>query len=87
VLFGVYTPELFQLRCGCAPTAFAIRSAAPATIVSPFIVIGLFQSYGIIGVLALMALLLVIQIIAVWGWGVEPRAKPLEVLELQGGAK
>jgi hypothetical protein len=38
-------------------------------------------------VLALMALLLVIQIIAVWGWGVEPRAKPLELLELQGGAK
>ena len=37
--------------------------------------------------LALMALLLVIQIVAVWGWGVEPRAKPLEVLELAGGTK
>jgi hypothetical protein len=29
----------------------------------------------------------VIQIIAVWGWGVEPRAKPLEVLELPSAAK
>ena len=58
-----------------------------ATIVSPFIVIALFQSYGIVGVLALMALLLVIQIVAVWGWGVEPRAKPLELLELQGRTK
>jgi MFS transporter, putative metabolite:H+ symporter len=87
VLFGVYTPELFPTEVRLRANGICNTFGRAATIVSPFIVIGLFQSYGIIGVLALMALLLVIQIIAVWGWGVEPRAKPLELLELQGGAK
>jgi putative MFS transporter len=87
VLFGVYTPELFPTEVRLRANGICNTFGRAATIVSPFIVIGLFQSYGIIGVLALMALLLVIQIVAVWGWGVEPRAKPLEVLELAGGTK
>jgi putative MFS transporter len=87
VLFGVYTPELFPTEVRLRANGICNTFGRAATIVSPFIVIGLFQTYGIIGVLGLMALLLVIQIIAVWGWGVEPRAKPLEVLELAGQTK
>ncbi len=87
VLFGVYTPELFPTEVRLRANGICNTFGRAATIVSPFIVIALFQSYGIVGVLALMALLLVIQIVAVWGWGVEPRAKPLELLELQGGTK
>jgi putative MFS transporter len=87
VLFGVYTPELFPTEVRLRANGICNTFGRAATIVSPFIVIALFQAYGIAGVLGLMALLLVIQIIAVWGWGVEPRAKPLEVLELPGAAK
>ena len=87
VLFGVYTPELFPTEVRLRANGICNTFGRAATIVSPFIVIALFQSYGIVGVLALMALLLVIQIVAVWGWGVEPRAKPLELLELQGRTK
>jgi putative MFS transporter len=87
VLFGVYTPELFPTEVRLRANGICNTLGRAATIVSPFIVIGLFQSYGIVGVLALMALLLLIQIVAVWGWGVEPRAKPLELLEMQGGTK
>jgi putative MFS transporter len=87
VLFGVYTPELFPTEVRLRANGICNTFGRAATIVSPFIVIGLFQGYGIVGVLALMALLLLIQIVAVWGWGVEPRAKPLEVMELQGGTK
>jgi putative MFS transporter len=87
VLFGVYTPELFPTEVRLRANGICNTFGRAATIVSPFIVIALFQTYGIAGVLALMALLLVVQIIAVWGWGVEPRAKPLEVLELPGTAR
>ncbi len=81
MVIGVYTPELF-------PTAIRLRAnglchtfGRAATIVSPFIVLWLSQTYGIAGVLALMIALLVVQIIAVWGWGVEPRQRSLENLD------
>jgi MFS transporter, putative metabolite:H+ symporter len=50
--------------------------------VSPFIVLWLSQNYGIAGVLSMMIALLALQILAVWRWGVEPRQRPLEQLEL-----
>jgi putative MFS transporter len=49
--------------------------------VSPFIVLWLSQGYGVAGVLALMIALLVVQIIAVWGWGVETRHRSLEQMD------
>jgi MFS transporter, putative metabolite:H+ symporter len=81
VLFGVYTPELFPTEVRLRANGICNTLGRAATIVSPFIVIFLFQNYRIAGVLALMVLLLAIQIVAVWAWGVEPRAKPLEALE------
>jgi putative MFS transporter len=81
VLFGVYTPELFPTEVRLRANGICNTLGRAATIVSPFIVIFLFQNYKIAGVLALMVLLLLILIIAVWAWGVEPRAKPLEALE------
>jgi MFS transporter, putative metabolite:H+ symporter len=81
VLFGVYTPELFPTEVRLRANGICNTLGRAATIVSPFIVVALFQSYSIAGVLALMIVLLLIQIIAVWGWGVEPRARPLESLD------
>jgi putative MFS transporter len=81
MLFGVYTPELFPTDVRLRANGICHTFGRAATIVSPFIVLWLSQSYGIAGVLALMVALLAIQIIAVWGWGVEPRQRPLEQLD------
>jgi putative MFS transporter len=51
-----------------------------ATIISPFIVVALFKAYGVAGVTAFMAALLVLQIIAVAAWGIEPARRSLEDL-------
>ena len=86
LLFGVYTPELFPTEVRLRANGICNTLGRAATIVSPFIVIALFQSYKIAGVLSLMIVLLLIQILAVWAWGVEPRAKPLEALDAPAAA-
>jgi putative MFS transporter len=47
-------------------------------VVSPFIVGALIASSGLPGVLWLMIGVVVIQILVVWAWGVEPRNRGLE---------
>jgi MFS transporter, putative metabolite:H+ symporter len=86
ILFGVYTPELFPTEVRLRANGICNTLGRAATIVSPFIVVALFQSYKIAGVLSLMVVLLLIQIVAVWGWGVEPRARPLEALDRPAAA-
>ena len=51
VLFGVYTPELFPTEVRLRANGICNTLGRAATIVSPFIVIALFQSYKIAGVL------------------------------------
>jgi putative MFS transporter len=48
--------------------------------VTPLAVVALFKGYGVGGVLALMIGLLVVQIIVVWAWGIEPARRGLEHL-------
>jgi hypothetical protein len=57
------------------------RCRRAATIVSPFIVLALFLNYGLTGVLALMIGLLIIHIIVIAVWGIEPANRGLEDLE------
>jgi MFS transporter, putative metabolite:H+ symporter len=78
LLYGVYTPELF-------PTALRLRAngicnmlGRGTTIVSPFIVVALFKAYGVAGVTSFMIGLLIVLIVAVWGWGIEPAGLALE---------
>ncbi|MBI3517655.1 MAG: MFS transporter [Proteobacteria bacterium] len=78
VLFGVYTPELFPTEIRLRANGICNTLGRAATIVSPFIVVALFGSYGVTGVLALMIGLMLLQIVVVWGWGVEPAGRRLE---------
>ena len=78
ILFGVYTPELFPTEVRLRANGICNTIGRAATIVSPFIVVGLFQTYRVGGVLSLMIGLLIVQIIVVYLWGVEPRNRPLE---------
>jgi MFS transporter, putative metabolite:H+ symporter len=81
ILFGVYTPELFPTEIRLRANGICNTIGRAATIFSPFAVIVLFQSYGVRGVLSLMIALLIIQIVVVYAWGVEPNQRPLEALE------
>jgi putative MFS transporter len=51
-----------------------------ATILTPLVVVALFKAYGVGGVLSLMIALLVMQIVVVWAWGIEPAKRGLEAL-------
>jgi putative MFS transporter len=78
ILFGVYTPELFPTEIRLRANGICNTLGRGATVVSPFIVGALMASYKLPGVVWLMIALVVIQIVVVWTWGVEPRNRGLE---------
>jgi MFS transporter, putative metabolite:H+ symporter len=78
ILFGVYTPELFPTEIRLRANGICNTFGRGATVVSPFIVGALMASYQLPGVVWLMIGLVVVQIVAVWAWGVEPRNRGLE---------
>src|SRR4029077_5152661 len=78
ILFGVYTPELFPTEIRLRANGICNTFGRGATVVSPFVVGALMASYQLPGVVWLMIGLVVIQIVVVWAWGVEPRNRGLE---------
>jgi putative MFS transporter len=78
VLFGVYTPELFPTEIRLRANGICNTLGRGATVISPFIVGALMASYKLPGVVWLMIGLVLVQIIVVWAWGVEPRNRALE---------
>jgi putative MFS transporter len=78
ILFGVYTPELFPTEIRLRANGICNTLGRGATVVSPFIVGSLMASYKLPGVVWLMIGLVIIQIVVVWVWGVEPRNRGLE---------
>jgi putative MFS transporter len=84
ILFGVYTPELFPTEIRLRANGICNTLGRGATVVSPFIVGSLMTSYQLPGVVWLMIGLVLIQIVVVWAWGVEPRNRGLE--EVAGAA-
>ncbi len=78
ILFGVYTPELFPTEIRLRANGICNTLGRGATVVSPFIVGALMASYKLPGVVWLMIALVVVQIVVVWAWGVEPRNRGLE---------
>jgi putative MFS transporter len=81
LLFAIYVPELFPTDVRMRATGICNTLGRGATIVTPFIVVALLHSYGIGGVLSLIIGLLVVQIIVVLIYGVEPRKRRLEEME------
>jgi putative MFS transporter len=78
ILFGVYTPELFPTEIRLRANGICNTLGRGATVISPFIVGALMASYQLPGVIWLMIGLVVVQIVVVWAWGVEPRNRGLE---------
>jgi putative MFS transporter len=78
ILFGVYTPELFPTEIRLRANGICNTFGRGATVVSPFIVGALMANYNLPGVVWLMIGLVLVQIVVVWAWGVEPRNRGLE---------
>jgi MFS transporter, putative metabolite:H+ symporter len=78
ILFGVYTTELFPTEIRLRANGICNTLGRGATVVSPFIVGALMASYQLPGVVWLMIGLVLVQIVVVWAWGVEPRNRGLE---------
>jgi putative MFS transporter len=84
ILYGVYPPELFPTEIRLRANGICNMFGRGATVISPFIVGSLIASYKLPGVIWLMIGLVVIQILVVWAWGVEPRNRGLEDVAAKG---
>jgi len=84
LLFGIYIPELFPTEVRLRASGMVNTLGRGATIITPFLVVTLFESRGISGVLSLMIGLLLLQIVVVALMGIEPRQKSLEDLDFGG---
>jgi len=83
LLFGVYTPELFPTEIRLRANGICNTLGRLATVFSPFMVGALMVRYKLPGVVWLMIGLLIVQIIVVWVWGIEPAKRRLEELEMK----
>ena len=81
LLFAVYIPELFPTEVRMRASGICNTFGRGATILTPFIVVSLFRSYGVGGVVGFLIGLLVVQIFVVLLFGVEPRKRRLEEID------
>ena len=81
LLFAIYVPELFPTDVRMRAAGICNTAGRAATMITPFFVVALLRSYGIGGVLAMIIGLLVVQIVVVVLFGVEPKKRRLEELD------
>lgn len=81
LLFAIYIPELFPTDVRMRAVGICNTFGRGATIVTPFMVVALLRSYGIGGVLSLMIGFLIVQILVVFFFGVEPKNRRLEEMD------
>ena len=78
LLFGIYIPELFPTELRLRAAGICNTFGRGATIVTPFIVIYLFDTRGVAGVTLVMEGLLAILALVLLIFGVEPAKRSLE---------
>ena len=81
ILYGVYTPELFPTEIRLRANGICNMFGRGATVASPFVIGYLMTTSQLPGVIWLMIGLVVVQIVVVWAWGVEPNQRSLEAVE------
>jgi putative MFS transporter len=86
LLFAIYIPELFPTEVRLRASGICNTFGRGAIIFMPFVVVALFRSHGVGGVLAFMIALLVLQIVVVLTLGVEPKKRRLEEIESETAA-
>jgi putative MFS transporter len=86
LLFAIYIPELFPTEVRLRASGICNTFGRGAIIFTPFLVVALFRSHGIGGVLVFMIGLLVVEILVVLALGVEPKKRRLEEIEAEPSA-
>ena len=86
ILYGVYTPELFPTEIRLRANGICNMFGRGATVASPFVIGYLMTNYQLPGVIWLMIGLVLVQIVVVWAWGVEPNQRSLEDVEQEGSS-
>ena len=86
LLFAVYIPELFPTEVRLRASGICNTFGRGAIIFTSFIVVALFKSHGVGGVLVFMIGLLVVEILVVLTLGVEPKKRRLEEIETETSA-
>jgi len=81
VLFAIYIPELFPTEVRMRASGICNTFGRGATILTPFIVVALFRSYEVSGVLGFLIGLLIVQVLVVLRFGVEPKQRRLEDID------
>ncbi|MBU6497217.1 MAG: MFS transporter [Rhodospirillales bacterium] len=80
VAWALYVPELFPTVIRMRGAGFCNTAGRLMTILTPQLIVPLFVSAGVNGVIGLIAALLLLQALLVGLFGVETREKPLEAL-------
>jgi MFS transporter, putative metabolite:H+ symporter len=86
LLFAIYIPELFPTEVRLRASGICNTFGRGAIIFTPFLVVALFRSHGVGGVLAFMIGLLIVEILVVLTLGVEPKKLRLEEIESEASA-
>jgi MFS transporter, putative metabolite:H+ symporter len=81
LLFAIYIPELFPTEVRLRASGICNTFGRGAIIFTPFLVVALFRSHGVGGVLVFMIGLLIVEILVVLTLGVEPKKRRLEEIE------
>jgi putative MFS transporter len=85
LLFAIYIPELFPTEVRLRASGICNTFGRGAIIFTSFIVVALFRSHGVGGVLVFMIGLLIVEILVVLAFGVEPKKRRLEEIESPAG--
>ncbi len=78
---AIYVPELFPTEVRLRASGICNTFGRGATIITPFLTVALFRSYRIRGVVGLIIGFLIVQIIVVLRFGIEPKKRRLEDME------
>ena len=83
LLFAIYIPELFPTEVRLRASGICNTFGRGAIIFTSFLVVALFKSHGVGGVLVFMIGLLIVEILVVLTLGVEPKKRRLEEIEAE----
>lgn len=87
IAWSLYVPELFPTELRMRGAGFCNALGRLMNVASPYLIVYIFNTYQVSGVVTLMLMLLAVQAVVVLAFGIETRGQPLELLapDEQGG--
>lgn len=85
IAFALYVPELFATEIRMRGAGFCNAAGRFTTIVTPLVVPAIFAASGVLGIVAALSVLLVIQAVSIAYFGIETKQRSLEELRPEPG--